>query len=164
MRHVVTILLALFLTGAGLFVGRYLGGGQGGAGDAQTESAGAGAHAGCGHAAVAAPLPTGGLSPQTLATLGVEVEDAARRDFVLTQKVQAVVVDRPQNTRPMVAPFGGIITRIDAETGRSVAAGHVMVVIARDPIPRPKPDLTAGILTPLSEAVHDAVSSMRYNN
>ena len=154
MRHIVTILLALLLTGAGLFVGRYLA-------TQPTETAGPDPHAGCGHAAEAAPPPSGGLAPQTLATLGVTVAPAARRDFLLTQKVQAEVVDRPRNARPIVAPFGGIVTQIDVGTGTTVEAGQVMLVIARDPIPRPKPELTADILTPLSESVHESVSTLR---
>ncbi len=156
MRHIVTILLALLLTGAGLFVGRYLGGGAGSAeGDKPNP------HAGCGHAAEAPPPPSGGLSPQTLATLGVTVAPAARTDFVLTHKVQGVIVDRPRNSRPVVAPFGGIVTSMAVETGGTAEGGDVLLTIARDPIPRPKPELTADILTPLSESVHEGVSTLR---
>jgi hypothetical protein len=40
-------------------------------------------------------------------------------------------------------------------------AGEALVTLARDPIPRPKPELTADVLTPISEEVHAGVTDLR---
>ena len=101
------------------------------------------------------------LDQRTLANLGVTVAPARRSTFVRWRPVQAVVEDRPRNARPVVAPFPGIVTRVEVETGDVAAPGDALVVIARNPIPRPKPALTADVLTPVSEEVHEAVAALR---
>ncbi|MDA1194220.1 MAG: hypothetical protein O2894_03475 [Planctomycetota bacterium] len=101
------------------------------------------------------------LSAQALRNLGVEVAAAKPGPFVRTIEVQAVLADRPENRRTVVAPLGGLITTIHVETGSVVAAGTPLVTIARDPIPRPTPVLTADLLLPVSEQVHEAAAALR---
>ena len=102
-----------------------------------------------------------GLPPQTLENLGVTIEPARLESIARTREVQAVVVDRPANRRPITAPVGGFITHVHAQTGQVVTAGAPIITMARDPIPRPKPELTADILTPVSENVHEAIAKLR---
>lgn len=150
MAHLSKIILGIVLTVIGLVAGRLL---------AEAPLAGA-ASAHEGEAAAHDDGPKV-LSPQTLKSLGVEVGTAERGDFVLTTKVQAVVTDRPLNQRPVVAPLGGIVTRVEVQTGAVAAAGEVLLAIARDPIARPKPELTADLLKPISEDVHETAARLR---
>jgi biotin carboxyl carrier protein len=101
------------------------------------------------------------LSPQALKNLGVTVGPAETSTFVRHASVQAMVMDAPLNTRPVVAPLGGIVTAIHMEPGHVAAPGELLVSIARSPIPRPALALTADILTPVSENLHEAVSQLR---
>lgn len=101
------------------------------------------------------------LDARTLANLGVTVGPARKSDFTRYRPVQAVVVDRPSNLQPVEAPLGGIVTAVHAAAGGVAPAGGPLVEISRDPIARPKPELTADVLTPISEEVHEAVSSLR---
>ncbi len=101
------------------------------------------------------------LDERTLANLGVEVKPATPGAFTRYRAVQAVIQDRPENGQPVVAPLGGIITSVHVETGGVAAAGTQLVTLVRDPIARPKPELTSDLLTPISEDVHTAVSKMR---
>lgn len=102
-----------------------------------------------------------GLSPQALRNLGVTIGRAETSTFVRHSNVQAMVIDAPLNTRPVAAPLGGIVTAIHTEPGRVAAPGELLVSIARSPIPRPALALTADILTPVSENLHEAVSQLR---
>jgi multidrug efflux pump subunit AcrA (membrane-fusion protein) len=149
MANLGKIAFGILLTVIGLVAGRFLAGSAptGGGETACTESA--------------APTPAGGLSPQAIKNLGVEVGPVVREDFALTRKVQAVVADRPLNRRPVVAPIGGIVTEVHVQTGQVVKMGETLLTLARDPIPRPKPDLTADLLTPISEEVHEAAARLR---
>lgn len=101
------------------------------------------------------------LDERTLANLGVTVKPAEATSFTRYRAVQAVIQDRPENVQPVVAPLGGIITNVHVISGGVAAAGVQLVTLVRDPIARPKPELTADILTPISEDVHTAVSKMR---
>ena len=101
------------------------------------------------------------LDERTLANLGVRIAPAERTTFTRFRSVQAVVEDRPQNVQPVVAPLGGIVTKVEVETGGAAKGGDTLIILARDPIPRPKPELTADILTPISEEVHAGVSALR---
>lgn len=122
------------------------------------DSAAGGAHEAESEAAAGAD---GSLDERTLANLGVRIAPAKRSTFMRFRSVQAVVEDRPHNTQPVVAPLGGIVTKVVVETGGAAKGGDTLIVLARDPIPRPKPDLTADILTPISEEVHQGVSALR---
>ena len=149
MAHLAKIGFGILLTVIGLVVGRFLAG-----------SSGASTHEGLGEEAPAAAGPKV-IPPQTLKSMGVTVDKARRGDFVLTRKVQAVVADRPLNQRPVTAPLGGIVTRIHTRTGSIVKAGEPLVTMVRDPISRPKPELTADVLKPVSEDVHETAARLR---
>ena len=125
----------------------------------QMDAAGQAGHEEHGAEPPAAAPP--GLDERTLANLGVRVAEAQLSTFTRTRSVQAVVEDRPQNRQPVVAPLGGIITEVHTQVGGVAAAGAPLITLVREPIPRPKPELTADILTPISEDVHTAVSQLR---
>ena len=72
-----------------------------------------------------------GLPPQTLENLGVTIEPARLESIARTREVQAVVVDRPANRRPITAPVGGFITHVHAQTGQVVTAGAPIITMAR---------------------------------
>jgi len=101
------------------------------------------------------------FSPQTLKNLGITVGEARISTFVRHARVQATVVDAPLNTVPVTVPLGGIVTKLHVAPGRIVKAGAPLVSIARSPIPRPQLALTADILTPVSENLHEAISKLR---
>lgn len=103
----------------------------------------------------------GGLSPQTLKNMGVTVAKAQPGAFVRTTRVQAMVVDRPLNMQPVTAPLGGIVVELHVKTGDIVEAGEPVVTLVRESIARPDLKLTADILTPVSESMHDAALALR---
>jgi multidrug efflux pump subunit AcrA (membrane-fusion protein) len=151
MATVGKILFGMLLTGVGLAVGFVLASPPP---EVETVS-----HAGCGGGeAVSTPDV---LSPQTLKSMGVDIGPAVKQDFVRHRKVQAVVMDRPLNRRPITATRGGIVTAVHVQTGEAVMAGALLMTMARDPIARPKPELTADLLLPISEDVHAAASNLR---
>jgi multidrug efflux pump subunit AcrA (membrane-fusion protein) len=114
-----------------------------------------------GGAAEAAQAAAPVFSPQTFKNLGVTVGEAKVSTFVRHARVQAMIVDAPLNTVPVTVPLGGIVTQLHVAPGRFVKAGAPLVSIARSPIPRPQLSLTADILTPVSENLHEAISKLR---
>lgn len=54
-----------------------------------------------------------------------------------------------------------MVTAVHARTGQPLAAGEALLTWARDAIRRPKPDLTAALLLPISESVHEAAAALR---
>lgn len=151
-RTLSLLALCAALTGVGLIGGWFA------ARQAASPASGAGDHAEAGDAAPAAPSA---FDQRTLDNIGVKVVPARKRTFVAFRPVQAVVVDRPQNVQPVVAPFGGIITAVHTRAGGTVIGDGAIVTIAREPIARPKPELTADLVTPISEDVHEAASNLR---
>ena len=101
------------------------------------------------------------LSPQTLKTLGVTTGVVTLQDFVDHVSVLAVIVDPPSNTQPLYAPVSGVVTSIRARQGTVVLAGEIMLTLTRDAIARPELKLTAEILAPVSENLHESVSRLR---
>lgn len=150
-RKLSLILLALVLAGIGMAGGWIAG----------TQSAGGGKAASVPHEepghADAAPK----FSEQTLKNLRVTSGKVALGEFVRQRSVLAVIADPPTNTRPVHAPLGGIVTEVRAVQGTLVKAGEVLLVVARDAIARPELTLTADILTPVSENLHESVSKLR---
>ena len=165
MAHILKIGFGILLTAIGLVAGKLLAG-PGTAGEPEDMHV---RHVGCAcdgdpYAAAGAPCeaPPAALPPQTLKNLGVEIGPAAKAArFDRTHAVQAVVVDRPLNRRPVVAPFGGIVTSVHVKTGEIVGGGRTLVTVAREPIPRPKPELTASLLEPVTAEVHEATRTLR---
>lgn len=146
-RALATILLCLVLTAVGAAGGWYAAvRGQGPGADADGEEP-------------ARAEKT--LSPQALMNLGVRIAPVTLTDFVRTIEVQAVLVDRPENRRPVTTLFGGLVTEVHVETGQFVKAGAPLITVLRDPIPRPTLALTSQLLVPVSEHVHEAIASLR---
>jgi biotin carboxyl carrier protein len=143
-RQIATIVLGFVLLGIGLVSGWY--------------AARQGADAGVADDAATAKAP---LSEQTLKNLGVSTGTAALSDFVRHVRVQATVIDAPLSARPIPAPLGGTVTALHGEPGEVVRAGEPLITIAREPIPRPKLELTAEFLTAVSENTHETVSTLR---
>lgn len=156
MKHLITILFGLLLAGAGLAAGHLL---------SQQEVPETGHVHGpsCTHGVPGdtASTKVTTLSAQTLKGLGVEIAPAQRSDFVRVRRIQAVVVDRPLNARPVAAPLGGLVTDVRVEVGQITQGGDLLVALARDPIQRPKPELTASIFAPLNESVHELSAKLR---
>jgi multidrug efflux pump subunit AcrA (membrane-fusion protein) len=144
-RHLTTIALAALLVVIGLAAGWYAARqGHEAAGDDE-----------------ATKTVDEALSPQALENLGVRVGKAELSDFVRTIAVQAVVVDRPQNGQPVVAPFGGTVSEVAVRPGQVVRARELLICALREPIARPALALTADVLTPVSENLHEAVAALR---
>jgi len=101
------------------------------------------------------------LPPQTLKSIGVEIGEAKLETFTRAVRVQALITDRPLNLRPVVTQIGGIVTKVEVQTGRRVEAGQVLIQLARDPIPRPTLELTGDALAPVNEHVHAAAGAIR---
>jgi len=115
-------------------------------------------HAGHDHGAEEAD---GSLSEQTLKNLGVEVGTAQLSEFVRVERVQAQVVDAPLNDRPVPALLGGVVISVDVLPGQVVKPGDALARLSRAPLARPKLELTAEILDPVSESMHDSVATLR---
>jgi len=115
-------------------------------------------HAGHDHGAEEAG---GALSPQTLKNLGVEVGKAELSEFVRVERVQAKVVDAALNDQPVPALLGGVVTAIEVAPGQVVKPGDPLARLARAPIMRPTLELTQEILDPVSENMHEAVTTLR---
>ncbi len=101
------------------------------------------------------------LPPATLENLGIRVEKVQPTTFFRNVSVAAVVVDTPTTEQPVYAPIGGRIESIDVELGTVVAPGKVVVTLVRDPLPRPQLTLTADVLRPAQEQLHQSVLELR---
>ena len=107
---------------------------------------------------------TGGgphLSPATLENLGVRVGEIQPTTFFRSVSVAAVVVDTPTTEQPVFAPIGGRIESIDVERGTVTKPGSTVVTLVRDPLPRPQLTLTADVLRPAQERLHESVLELR---
>lgn len=101
------------------------------------------------------------LAAQTLKNLGVVIGAARRDTFVRTRRVQAAIESRPDDEVAVTLPLGGVVTAVHARTGEVLAGGDPVLEFARDAIPRPKPEVTAELLMPISESVHEAAAALR---
>ncbi|MCA8956307.1 MAG: efflux RND transporter periplasmic adaptor subunit [Planctomycetes bacterium] len=101
------------------------------------------------------------LSPQTLANLGVVVGKAKLGEFVEFRAIQAVVEEAPLARRPVATPLAGIVQAVAAAPGTVVQHGATLATVLRDAIPRPKLEITADIVNPISESLHTALTEMR---
>jgi len=102
-----------------------------------------------------------GLSPQALKNIGVTLAEVQLSDFVRTVRVQATVVDAPLNEQPVAALLGGVVMKIHVRPGQVVAAGAPLATVARAAIARPRLELAAEILDPVSEDLHQSISALR---
>lgn len=101
------------------------------------------------------------LPAATIANLGIRVEEIQPTTFFRSVSVAAVVVDTPATEQPVFAPMGGRIESIDVEPGTVVNPGSTVVTLVRDPLPRPQLTLTADILRPAQENLHESVLELR---
>ncbi|MEE8107220.1 MAG: hypothetical protein V3T86_16920 [Planctomycetota bacterium] len=102
-----------------------------------------------------------GLSEQALANLGVEIGKAELRTYQRTVNVQGTVIDAPLNLQPVRVQMGGIVRKLYTAPGELVRAGDPIASVVRQPIARPSLSLTADILTPVSEQLHESVAALR---
>jgi len=140
-------IIATLCTLVGLISGGAVTGGFGRKADPKEEDAG-GAHG--------PHLPAA-----TLENLGIRIEKVQTTTFFRSVSVAAVVVDTPTTEQPVYAPIGGRIDSIDVEPGSVVAPGKVVVTLVRDPLPRPQLTLTADVLRPAQEQLHQSVLELR---
>tara|TARA_R110002072_G_scaffold141664_3_gene286945 strand:- start:58672 stop:60303 length:1632 start_codon:yes stop_codon:yes gene_type:complete len=101
------------------------------------------------------------LPAATIKNLGIRVEKIHPSTFFRTASVAAVVVDTPATEQPVFAPIGGRIESIEVEPGTVVSPGKTVVTLVRDPLPRPTLTLTADILRPAQERLHENVLLLR---
>lgn len=101
------------------------------------------------------------LSAITLRNMGVTTGELELQTYVGTRDIPAIVEALPLNEQPLFAPIGGRVQEIRAQPGMMVNAGDVLMVLHRDPIPRPELLLTREILRPTSESIHEAVVELR---
>ncbi len=101
------------------------------------------------------------LPAATLENLGVRIDQVQPTTFFRTVSVAAVVVDTPTTEQPVYAPIGGRIESIDVEPGTVVAPGKAVITLVRDPLPRPQLTLTAEVLRPAQERLHQSVLELR---
>ncbi len=101
------------------------------------------------------------LSEQTLKTLGVVIEHARLQDYVRTVDVRAVLVDRPENRRTVVTPMGGIVRRVDVESGQVVDADAPLVSLVRDPIAVGEQSTAMGIVLPERKHLIESLAALR---
>ena len=101
------------------------------------------------------------LSAATLANLGVRIDRVQPRTFFRTMSVAAVVVDTPRTEQPVFAPIGGRIASIEVERGTVTTPGSTVITLVRDPLPRPSLTLTADVLRPAQESLHESVLELR---
>ncbi|MBL9086732.1 MAG: hypothetical protein JNM10_06285 [Planctomycetia bacterium] len=130
----------------------------------QSSAPGAGGHAGGapeGGDAHAAHGGAPGLSPQTLANLGVEIGELKATDFVRSQEVAAIVAEPRGARRSAHAPVAGVVRHVLVRPGSTIAAGDALAEIIRDPFPRPVLTLTDSLLRGLDEDFHATVSELR---
>lgn len=155
-RFIAGAVTGLSVLAVGL-VGGYVSGRQssapGAGGHAEGEPEGGEAHAAHGGSP--------GLSPQTMANLGVEVGELTATEFVRSQEVAAIVAEPRGARRRAHAPVAGIVRRVLVRPGGTVAAGDALVEVLRDPFPRPVLTLTDSLLRGLDEDFHSTVSELR---
>ena len=141
-------LVAILCTGVGLAVGKLVLGGA--------EHAAADEH-GDEHADEHGPH----LSEATLTNLGVEVAPIELTRFVRRMRVAATVVDTPRTELPVFAPMGGRVDRIDVVEGMVTGPGEPLASLVREALPRPELTLTAEVLRPAQERLHETVLELR---
>lgn len=97
----------------------------------------------------------------TLKSLGVTTGKAALANYWESRRIAAVVTEPPLARRPVYALVGGLVTKVHVDVGAPVKAGDALVTIQREPVARPTPTVTAEILSPVNERVHEAAASLR---
>jgi multidrug efflux pump subunit AcrA (membrane-fusion protein) len=102
-----------------------------------------------------------GLTPQTLANLGIETGELKATEFVRAREVAAVVVEPRGSRRRAYAPVAGLLRRVLVRPGSVVKAGDPVAEILRDPFPRPTLTLTDSLLRSLDEEFHRALADLR---
>ena len=151
MKNWTTIVLGLVLTGiggaGGWFSAKQASGGEAGHQEHAGHDDDAGHDDQAGHAA---NQPR--LSAITLKNMGVTISELELQTFVGTRDIPAIVEALPLNDQPLFAPIGGRIQDLRVQPGMTVNAGDVLMVLHRDPIPRPELLLTREILRPTSES------------
>lgn len=101
------------------------------------------------------------LSPATLANLGVEVGRLELGTYVETTSVAAVVRHREASAQPLFAPFAGRVESVAIEEGDVARPGTIAITLVRAPLPPPELTLTAPLLEPAQESLHERVLDLR---
>ncbi|MGE3172480.1 MAG: hypothetical protein AB7O97_07615 [Planctomycetota bacterium] len=138
-------LVAALCTVAGLLTGGMVAGGDGAKPAEDAGSASHGPH----------------LPAATIKNLGIRIGKLEPSAYFRKASVAAVIVDTPTTEQPVFAPIGGRVESIEVEPGTVVAPGKTVVTLVRDPLPRPTLTLTADILRPAQERLHENVLLLR---
>ncbi|MEX1023777.1 MAG: hypothetical protein WD226_01760 [Planctomycetota bacterium] len=105
--------------------------------------------------------PAEPLAPATLRNMGVVTGAVELSSWTRTMSVSARVEDTPDTERPIYAPWRGRVLSIAARRGTVVAPGEPLVTILRDAIPRPALRMTAAVLQPMPDQLHERVLDLR---
>lgn len=138
-------LVAALCTVAGLLVGGIV---AGGGAATPTDDSGAVSHG--------PHLPAA-----TIKNLGIRIEKLQRSTYFRKATVAGILVDTPATEQPVFAPIGGRVESIDVEPGTIASPGKTVVTMVRDPLPRPTLTLTADVLRPAQERLHENVLRLR---
>lgn len=93
--------------------------------------------------------------------LGVEIGPIGLTDFQSTVPIPAVLESLPESHRTVHAPIGGRVTKVHVGSGQRVDVGEPLVTLLREPLPRPSLTITANVLTPAQESVHEVIQDLR---
>ncbi|MCR9244546.1 MAG: hypothetical protein NXI31_05905 [bacterium] len=138
-------LVAALCTVAGLLTGGMVAGGDAAKPADDAGAAGHGPH----------------LPAATIKNLGIRIEKIEPSTYFRRASVAAVIVDTPATEQPVFAPIGGRVESIEVEPGTVVTPGKTVVTLVRDPLPRPTLTLTADVLRPAQERLHENVLLLR---
>ena len=81
--------------------------------------------------------------------------------YIKAEQISATVETIPQNSRPIYAPWSGMVKSISVSSGAAVMEDQRLMTIVRDPIQRIDLNLTGDILRPASEEYHTLTASLR---
>ena len=101
------------------------------------------------------------LPAETLEALGVTVGDVGLEDAARTVPVAAHLAATPTTLRTVAAPLAGRVRSVVTELGAEVEPGATLVELLRAPLPRPDLRLTANVLEPGQEGLHDTIVELR---
>ena len=101
------------------------------------------------------------IGEEAIKNMGAEIRALTASDFTVFKRIPARVVNVPTNKTTLYAPWGGIISNIQATVSEWKDSGEVLVEITRDPLPRMVMTATETILKVSAEDYHEALMDWR---
>ena len=104
------------------------------------------------------------IGEEAIKNMGAKIKALNTSDFTVFKRIPARVVNIPTNKTTLYAPWGGIISNINATISEWKTSGDVLVEITRDPLPRMTLKSTETILRVSAEDYHEALMDWRKAN